>query len=154
MCFLCKMNLSEQITDQMKTAMKAKDATTLRGLRAIKAALILLNTQEGGGDVTKSDELAALVKMAKQRKDSISIYKEQGREDLSIIEEEELAVIEKFLPAQMSADEIKKEVEAIIAQTGATGMKDMGKVMGMASGKMKGKADGKMIADLVKQLLS
>ena len=147
------MNLTEQITDQMKTAMKAKDATTLRGLRAIKAALLLLKTQEGGAEVSEADELAALVKMAKQRRDSIAIYAEQGRDDLKVIEEEELVVIEKFLPAQMSEDEIRTELEAIVAQTGANGMKDMGKVMGMANGKLKGKADGKIIADLVKQLL-
>lgn len=137
----------------MKTAMKAKDATTLRGLRAIKAALLLLKTQEGGAEVSEADELAALVKMAKQRRDSIAIYAEQGRDDLKVIEEEELVVIEKFLPAQMSEDEIRTELEAIVAQTGANGMKDMGKVMGMANGKLKGKADGKIIADLVKQLL-
>ncbi len=151
--YLCRMNLTEQITDQMKTAMKAKDATTLRGLRAIKAALLLLKTQEGGAEVSEADELAALVKMAKQRRDSIAIYAEQGRDDLKVIEEEELVVIEKFLPAQMSEDEIRTELEAIVAQTGANGMKDMGKVMGMANGKLKGKADGKIIADLVKQLL-
>ena len=148
------MNLTEQITDQMKTAMKAKDATTLRGLRAIKAALLLLKTQEGGAEVSEEEELATLVKMAKQRKDSITIYAEQGRDDLRVIEEEELAVIEKFLPAQMTEDEIRAEVQAIVTQTGASGMKDMGKVMGMANGKLKGKADGKVIADLVKQLLT
>lgn len=138
----------------MKVAMKAKDKAALRGLRAIKAALLLLKTQEGGSEVSEADELAALVKMAKQRKDSIAIYKEQGRDDLQVIEEEELSVIEKFLPAQMSEEDVKAEVEAIIAQTGASGMKDMGKVMGMANGKLKGKAEGKMIADLVKQMLS
>jgi uncharacterized protein YqeY len=147
------MSLNQQITDQMKTAMKAKDQATLRGLRAIKAALLLLQTQEGGADVTEADEMSALVKMAKQRKDSITIYEEQGREDLSVIEREELTVIERFLPAQMSEDEIKVEVEAIITQTGSSSMKDMGKVMGMANGKMKGRADGKMIADMVKKLL-
>ena len=152
--YLCRMNLTEQITDQMKTAMKAKDATTLRGLRAIKAALLLLKTQEGGAEVSEEEELATLVKMAKQRKDSITIYAEQGRDDLRVIEEEELAVIEKFLPAQMTEDEIRAEVQAIVTQTGASGMKDMGKVMGMANGKLKGKADGKVIADLVKQLLT
>lgn len=133
--------------------MKAKDQATLRGLRAIKAALLLLQTQEGGADVTEADEMSALVKMAKQRKDSITIYEEQGREDLAVIEREELTVIERFLPAQMSEDEIKVEVEAIITQTGSSSMKDMGKVMGMANGKMKGRADGKMIADMVKKLL-
>jgi uncharacterized protein len=148
------MSLTEQITDQMKTAMKAKDQTTLRGLRAIKAALMLLATQEGGGAVTAEDEMNTLVKMAKQRKDSLTIYKEQGREDLAVIEEEELVIIEQFLPAQMSEDEVKAEIEAIMSQTGASSMKDMGKVMGMANGKMKGLADGKMIAGMVKKLLA
>ena len=138
----------------MKTAMKAKDQTTLRGLRAIKAALMLLATQEGGGAVTEEDEMNTLVKMAKQRKDSLTIYKEQGREDLAVIEEEELVIIEQFLPAQMSEDEVKAEIEAIMSQTGASSMKDMGKVMGMANGKMKGRADGKMIAGMVKKLLA
>lgn len=134
--------------------MKAKDQTTLRGLRAIKAALMLLATQEGGGTVTAEDEMNTLVKMAKQRKDSLTIYKEQGREDLAVIEEEELVIIEQFLPAQMSEDEVKAEIEAIMSQTGASSMKDMGKVMGMANGKMKGLADGKMIAGMVKKLLA
>ncbi|MCH1473880.1 MAG: GatB/YqeY domain-containing protein [Bacteroidia bacterium] len=148
------MSLSEQINDQMKQAMKAKDQSTLRGLRAIKAALLLLQTQEGGGEVTEKDEMEALVKMAKQRKDSIRIFNEQGRSDLSKIEEEELSVIEKFLPAQLSPEEIENEVKSIISQLGATSMKDMGKVMGMANGKLKGKADGKLIADMVKGLLA
>ena len=132
------MSLSEQINDQMKQAMKAKDQSTLRGLRAIKAALLLLQTQEGGGEVTEKDEMEALVKMAKQRKDSIRIFNEQGRSDLSKIEEEELSIIEKFLPAQLSPEEIENEVKSIISQLGATSMKDMGKVMGMANGKLKG----------------
>ena len=148
------MSLNQQITDQMKTAMKAKDQATLRSLRAIKAAFLNLKTAEGGKEVTEADEIAALVKMAKQRKDSLTIYKEQGRDDLATIEEEELAVISKFLPEQMSEEDVKAEIEAIITQTGASSMKDMGKVMGMANGKMKGRADGKMIADLVKKLLA
>jgi uncharacterized protein YqeY len=148
------MSLSDKISEQMKTAMKAKDAVSLRSLRAIKSALMLLATQEGGKEVTAEDELATLVKMAKQRKDSLTIYKEQGRKDLAVIEEEELAVIETFLPAQMSEEEVAKEIEIIMAQTGANSMKDMGKVMGMANGKLKGRADGKMIADMVKKLLS
>lgn len=148
------MSLSDQISEQMKTAMKAKDATSLRGLRAIKSALILLATQEGGKVVTEEDEMATLVKMAKQRKDSLGIYQEQNRPDLAVIEEEELAIIEKFLPSQLNEEDVKAEIKAIIAETGATGMKDMGKVMGMANGKMKGRADGKMIADMVKALLA
>jgi uncharacterized protein YqeY len=134
--------------------MKAKNQTALRGLRAIKAAMMLLATQEGGGPVTEEDEMNTLVKMAKQRKDSLTIYKEQGRDDLAVIEEEELVIIEKFLPAQMSEDEVKAEIEAIISQTGASSMRDMGKVMGMANGKLKGRADGKMIAGMVKALLA
>ena len=148
------MSLSDQISEQMKTAMKAKDATSLRGLRAIKSALMLLATQEGGKVVTEEDEMATLVKMAKQRKDSFGIYQEQNRPDLAVIEEEELAIIEKFLPSQLNEEDVKAEIKAIIAETGATGMKDMGKVMGMANGKMKGRADGKMIADMVKALLA
>lgn len=147
------MNLSEQIMAEMKVAMKAKDQATLRGLRAIKAALLLLNTQEGNKEITEADELAALTKMAKQRKDSIAIYQEQGRDDLQKIEEEELAVIERFLPEQMSEEEVRSVINEIIAQTGATSMKDMGKVMGMANGKLKGKAEGKLIADIVKSSL-
>ena len=148
------MSLSQQINDQLKQAMKAKDQSTLRGLRAIKASLLLLQTQEGGGDVTEKDEMEVLVKMAKQRKDSIEIFNDQGRTDLSKIEEEELSVIEKFLPAQLSSVEVEAEVKSIITQLGANSMRDMGKVMGMANGKLKGKADGKLIADIVKGLLA
>lgn len=148
------MSLSQQINDQMKQAMKSKDQSTLRGLRAIKASLLILQTQEGGGEVTEKDEMEVLVKMAKQRKDSIQIFNEQGRSDLSKIEEEELSVIEKFLPAQLDSNQVEHEVKLVISQLGATSMKDMGKVMGMANGKLKGKADGKLIADLVKKILA
>jgi len=148
------MSLSQQINDQMKQAMKSKDQSTLRGLRAIKASLLILQTQEGGGEVTEKDEMEVLVKMAKQRKDSIQIFNEQGRSDLSKIEEEELSVIEKFLPAQLDSNQVEHEVKLIISLLGATSMKDMGKVMGMANGKLKGKADGKLIADLVKKILA
>lgn len=148
------MNLTNQINDQLKSAMKAKDQVTLRGLRAIKAALLILQTQEGGGAVTAEDEMIALVKMAKQRKDSIRIFKEQGRDDLATIEQEELAIIAKFLPAQLSEAQVANEIKLIIEHTGAAGMKDMGKVMGMANGKLKGRADGKLIADIVKELLT
>ena len=148
------MSLSDQISEQMKTAMKAKDATSLRGLRAIKSALMLLATQEGGKVITEEDEMATLVKMAKQRKDSLGIYQEQNRPDLAVIEEEELAIIEKFLPSQLNEEEVHTEIKSIIALTGSAGMKDMGKVMGMANGKLQGRADGKMIADMVKALLA
>jgi uncharacterized protein len=148
------MNLSEKINEQLKLAMKAKDATRLRSLRAIKAELLLLATKEGATKPTETDELAVLVKMAKQRKDSTEIFREQNREDLAVKEEEELQVIESYLPKQLSVEEVEEEVKSIIAQTGAEGMKDMGKVMGMASQKLKGKADGKIMAEMVKKLLN
>jgi len=146
------MTLTEQINEQLKAAMKAKDAAKLRSLRAIKSALLILNTSGGAGP-SEADEVAALVKMVKQRKDSLALYQEQNRPDLAKIEEEELAVIETFLPKQLSEDEIIAEVSAIIQKVGAQGMKDMGKVMGMASQQLKGKADGKIIADVVKKQL-
>tara|TARA_B100000745_G_C19994410_1_gene337305 strand:- start:197 stop:643 length:447 start_codon:yes stop_codon:yes gene_type:complete len=146
------MKLTEKINEQLKAAMKAKDTATLRSLRAIKSALLILNTSGGAGP-TEADEIAALVKMAKQRKDSLALYEEQNRPDLAKIEEEELAVIETFLPKQMSEDEIAEAVKEIMTQVNAQGMKDMGKVMGMASQQMKGKADGKLIADIVKKQL-
>ena len=146
------MTLTEQINEQLKAAMKAKDAAKLRSLRAIKSALLILNTSGGAGP-SEADEVAALVKMVKQRKDSLALYQEQNRPDLAKIEEEELAVIETFLPKQLSEDEIIAEVSTIIQKVGAQGMKDMGKVMGMASQQLKGKADGKIIADVVKKQL-
>ena len=148
------MSLNEQITEALKLAMKAKDQAGLRALRAIKAELLLLKTKEGGGEISAEDELGSLVKMAKQRRDSISIFREQNREDLAVKEEEELVVIEQFLPKQMSRDELETEISKIIQEVGASSMKDMGRVMGVASGKLKGRADGKLISEVVKQLLS
>ncbi len=146
------MTLTEQINEQLKAAMKAKDQATMRSLRAIKSALLILNTSGGDGP-TEADEIAALVKMAKQRKDSLALYVEQNRPDLAKIEEEELEVIETFLPKQLSESEITEAVQSIMAKVNAQGMKDMGKVMGMASQQLKGKADGKLIADIVKKQL-
>jgi len=149
------MSLEARVMEELKTAMKAKDEAGLRSLRAIKAAIILEKTAEGASDVlSEATEMKMLQKMAKQRKDSIDIFEKQGREDLAVKEREELAVIEKFLPAQMSAEELNAEVSAIIAETGATSPADMGKVMGVASKKLAGKADGKAISEAVKQLLS
>ncbi len=146
------MTLTEQINEQLKAAMKAKDQATMRSLRAIKSALLILNTSGGDGP-TEADEIAALVKMAKQRKDSLALYVEQNRPDLAKIEEEELEVIETFLPKQLSESEITEAVQSIMAKVNAQGMKDMGKVMGKASQQLKGKADGKLIADIVKKQL-
>jgi uncharacterized protein YqeY len=144
--------LLDQLASEIKDAMRAKDQVKLRSLRLIKSALMLLHS-EGGAAPTEESEMAVLVKMAKQRKDSIAIFEKEGRDDLAQKEKEELDIISTYLPKQLSEDEVKSEVAAIIAQTGASSMKDMGKIMGIASQKMKGKADGKLISQLVKELL-
>lgn len=139
----------------MKTAMKAKDEAALRTLRAIKAAILLEKTSEGGSDeISEAKETAMLQKMAKQRRDSLDIFTQQNREDLAAKEREELAILERFLPKQLSTEELQAELKAIIAQVGASSPADMGKVMGIASKQLAGKADGKAISEQVKQLLS
>ncbi len=148
------MNLEQKIMAAMKDAMKAKDKNTLRGLRAIKAAILLAKTDGSGTELNEEKEIKLLQKLVKQRKDSLEIYSKQGREDLAAVEKAEIDVIEKFLPEQMSEEELKKEVKAIIAQVGATSMRDMGKVMGMASKQFAGRADGRVLAGIVKGLLA
>jgi uncharacterized protein YqeY len=149
------MSLEAQVMDAMKKAMVDKDQGALRGLRAIKSAIILAKTAQGAtGEVDAAQEIQILNKLIKQRKDSLTIFEQQNREDLAAKEKEEIAAIEKFLPAQMSVDEIKEVIAAIIAETGAAGAKDMGKVMGAASKKLAGKADNKSISEVVRQLLS
>lgn len=139
----------------MKEAMKAKDEATLRGLRAIKAEIIKAKTEPGaGGEIDEATEQKFLQKMMKQRKDSLEIFEKQGRADLAAKEREEMAVIEKFLPKQLSEAEIKEAVNKIIAATGASSPADMGKVMGVASKELAGKADGKTISGIVKELLA
>lgn len=139
----------------MKVAMKEKDSVALQSLRAVKSAILLAQTEEGAsGELSEDQELKLLQKLVKQRKDSAAIYVEQGRDDLASPEIAEAEVISQFLPAQMSEDEIAKVVDEIIAQTGASSMKDMGKVMGMANKAMAGRADGKTISMLVKARLS
>lgn len=139
----------------MKDAMKAKDEAGLRGLRAIKAEIIKAKTEPGaGGEISAEKEQSMLQKMMKQRKDSLEIYQQQNRADLAKKEEEEIAIIEKFLPKQLSADELKVELQQIITQTGALSAADMGKVMGAATKTLAGKADGKTISAMVKELLS
>ncbi|MFA6150683.1 MAG: GatB/YqeY domain-containing protein [Chitinophagaceae bacterium] len=149
------MSLEIKVNEQIKEAMKAKDEVALRTLRAIKSAIIIEKTSEGfSGEMTEATESKMLQKLAKQRRDSLTIFEQQNREDLAAKEREELAVIEKFLPAQMSAEELKAEISAIIAQVGATSAADMGKVMGVASKQLAGKADGKAISETVKAVLS
>lgn len=149
------MALQDKIDQAIKSAMLAKDSAQLRGLRAIKAAILLAKTEKGPAEaLTASTEIGVLQKLAKQRRESAEIYQQQNRDDLYQIEMEELAVIESFLPAQLSRDEIELVVKQVIAETGATSPKDMGKVMGPANQKLAGKADGKTISEIVKALLA
>ena len=149
------MSLQNQVMEEIKVAMKAKDSTTLESLRAIKSALLLAQTEKGAGDeMSDTDEIKLIQKLVKQRKDSAAIFTEQGREDLAEPELAQVAVIEKFLPAQLSVDEIEKVVIHIIETTGASGMKDMGKVMGMVSKQLGGQADGKTISGIVRAKLT
>lgn len=149
------MSLEAQVMDLMKEAMKAKDEGTLRGLRAIKAEIIKAKTEPGaGGVITADGELKLLQKLVKQRKDSLEIYTQQNRADLATKESEEIAVIEKFLPKQLSEEALKAAVAEIITTVGASSPADMGKVMGVASKQLAGKAEGKAISAVVKELLS
>lgn len=149
------MNLEQKIMTELKTAMLARDEKTTRSLRAIKAAIILAKTAEGaGGELKEEDESKLLQKMVKQRKDSLEIYQQQNRKDLAQKEQEEIEVIEKFLPQQFSAEELKAELLKIIQQVGAVSPADMGKVMGVATKQLAGKADGKAISVVVKELLN
>lgn len=148
------MTLEERIMVDLKEAMKKKDQAALRGIRAIKAAILLAKTESKGVILDDAKEVKILQKLVKQRQDSYSIYKEQGRGDLAEVESEEIAVIQRYLPEQLSEEELGKIVEGIIADTGAESMKDMGKVMGIASKKLGGKADGKTIANMVKNKLN
>lgn len=145
------MSLETSIMAEMKEAMKSKDEAALRGLRAIKAALLLLKTS--GSEVTEDAELKMLQKLVKQRKDSLEIFQQQNRPDLAQKEEEEIKVIEKFLPQPLSEDDLKLAVQKIIIDTGASSPADMGKVMGVATKQLAGKADGKAISAVVKELL-
>lgn len=148
------MALQKQIDQDIKEAMLAKDQARLRGLRAIKAALLLANTEKSAAEeLTEDAEIKVLQKLVKQRKDSGEIYLQQNRPDLYQIEKEELDVIENYLPKQLSPEEIETAVKAVITDTGASGIKDLGKVMGAANKILAGKADGRTIAEVVKRLL-
>jgi uncharacterized protein YqeY len=149
------MGLEQQIMAEMKEAMKSKNEGVLRSLRAIKAEIIKAKTEPGaGGEIDEATEQKFLQKMMKQRRDSLEIFEQQGRADLAAKEKEEMEVIERFLPKQLSEAEIKEAVAKIIAETGASTPADMGKVMGAASKQLAGKADGKTISTIVKELLS
>ena len=139
----------------MKEAMKAKNEASLRALRAIKAEIIKAKTEPGaGGEISADKEISMLQKMVKQRRDALDIYKTQNREDLALKEQEEIDIIEKFLPAQMSEEELKTTLQQIISETGASSPADMGKVMGVATKQLAGRAEGKAISAAVKDLLA
>ena len=149
------MSLQDKVMAEMKSAMKAKDSAKLEALRAVKSAILLANTESSSKDgLSEEEEMKLLQKLVKQRKESAQIYKEQGREDLAEPELKQAEVIEEFLPEQMSETEIEAKVDEIIAKTGASGMQDMGKVMGIATAELAGKADGKTISSIVRKKLS
>jgi uncharacterized protein YqeY len=149
------MSLEQTIMAELKTAMLTKNEAALRGLRAIKAAIILAKTAEGaGGELKEADEVKMLQKLIKQRKDSLEIFQQQNRADLAVKEEEEIAVIGKFLPKQLDESALKTIIAKIIAETGASSVADIGKVMGVATKQLAGQADGKTIGAIAKELLS
>jgi uncharacterized protein YqeY len=149
------MALLNNLTDELKAAMRAKDTLKLEALRAIKSAVLLAKTASAGdAELSEEEEIKLLQKLVKQRKDSALIFREQNRDDLATPEEAQAEVIAKFLPEQLTTEAIEKIIDDIIAKTGAEGMKDMGKVMGLASKEMAGKADGKTISTIVKQRLN
>ena len=149
------MSLQKQIMEELKTAMKSKDAVALQALRAVKSAFLLAKTETGAGDdLTEDQEMKIIQKQVKQRKDSAAIFINQGRQDLADPEFAEIAVLEKFLPEALSEEAIEKVVLETIAKTGAEGMKDMGKVMGMVSKQLAGQADGKTISGIVRKNLA
>jgi uncharacterized protein YqeY len=148
------MSLQQEVMTKLKEAMKAKDKVALESLRAIKSALLLAQTSGQETELTKEGEIKLVQKLVKQRKDSAALYKEQGRNDLADPELAQVVILSQFLPEQMSEDDLKNVIQEIITKTGASSMKDMGKVMGMASKQLAGKADGKAISNVVKVLLS
>ncbi|WP_121667209.1 GatB/YqeY domain-containing protein [Mesonia aquimarina] len=148
------MSLEKEVMTQMKAAMKAKDSAALEALRAVKGAILLAKTENNHQELTEEEEIKLVQKLVKQRKDSAQVYREQNREDLAEPEEKQIEVIAQFLPEQLSEVEVEAKVEQIIAESGAEGMKDMGKVMGIASKELAGKADGKTISTIVKNKLS
>jgi uncharacterized protein len=149
------MSLEKLINDDIKAAMLARDKQKLEALRAVKSAILLAKTDKGGaGEIEEDAEMKILQKLVKQRRESAEIYKQQGRAALAEEEIFQLAIIEKYLPAQMSEEDVKKIIKEIIAETGATSIKDMGRVMGLATKKLAGKADNKLISGLVKELLN
>ena len=148
------MKKKEKIMEDLKAAMKAQDKASMRGLRAVKSALLLLKTDGSGKEITPEREIQLLQKLVKQRRESIAIFEKENRADLAEVEKEEVAVIEKYLPEALSNEDLEKFIHALILSSGATSVKDMGKVIGLASKELAGKADGRAISDMVKKCLA
>jgi len=148
------MNLEERIMEDLKIAMKNQDKAAMRGLRAVKSALLLLKTDGSGKEITPEREIQLLQKLVKQRRESIAIFEKENRTDLAEVEKEEVSIIEKYLPEALSVEELEKFIKTIISSSGATSMKDMGKVIGLASKELAGKADGRAISEMVKKCLA
>lgn len=148
------MNLEEKINNDIKEAMKSRDQAWLRGVRAIKAAILLAKTDGSGQAMDEDREIKLMQKLVKQRQDSLAIYEAQNREDLAAVERDEIAVIQKYLPQPLSPEDLEAYIKNLILEQGASGIKDMGRIIGLASKGLSGKADGKTIADLVKKILS
>lgn len=148
------MTLEERVMQELKAAMKAKDQAALRALRAIKSEILLAKTEGSDKTLSEAREMQIIQRLIKQRKDSLEIFEKEGREDLAKKERDEIAVIERFLPEQLSEAELEARLKAIVADTGASSMRDMGKVMGRATQELAGKADNKTISEVVKRLLS
>lgn len=148
------MNLEQRINNDLKEAMKAQDQGALRGIRAIKSAILLFKTDGSGSELNDENEIKLLQKLVKQRQDSLDIYTKQNRDDLAKVEKEEIDIIMQYLPKQLEGEELENAIKTIISNVGATSVKDMGKVMGIASKDLAGKADGKSISEIVKKLLA
>ena len=148
------MNLEAKINADLKEAMKAKDEKALRGIRAIKSAILIQKTSGANVEVSEDDEIKILQKLVKQRKESLNIFEQNGRAELAQTEREEIEIIERYLPQQMSEADVEAVVKNIITETGASSMKDMGKVMGAANKQLAGQAEGAVISSIVKRLLS
>lgn len=148
------MALFDKINDDLKEAMKQKDQAALRAIRGIKSALLLMQSEEGRTSITEQDEIRLLQKMVKQRMDSLEIYEKQNRQDLAVLEKEELDVITKYLPVQMSENEVRDIIATIITESGAKSTADLGKVMSAAMARLSGKSDGKTISAIVRELLA
>jgi len=147
------MTFEEKINQDLKTAMKAKDKAAMRGVRAIKQAILLAKTDGSHAEITEESAIKMIQKLVKQRKDSLNIFEEQGREDLAQVEREELEILQRYLPKAMSPDELEAAVKAIVEKVGASSMRDMGKVMGVATKEFAGRAEGSEISAVVKRLL-